>query len=80
MAEGNALGLAFLTVFHNVAVINDDDLDNDVVIVELCEVSHLANREGVGASERVDGVGAAGRHGAARAGGRAGEVADDDDA
>jgi hypothetical protein len=44
LAESDALGFALLAVLHNVAVINDDDLYNDVVIlVEFSEVSHDQN-------------------------------------
>jgi hypothetical protein len=42
LAEGNALGLNLMAVLHDVAVVHDDDLGNDVVSIELCEMSHQA--------------------------------------
>lgn len=42
LAETNALGLALLPILHNVAVIDDDDAGDDVVFVQLREVSHFS--------------------------------------
>jgi hypothetical protein len=42
LAEGNALGLALLAIDHDVAVVHDDDAEDDVVLVEFSKMGHQA--------------------------------------